>query len=173
MRARHAVRLLTCATRVTLAGLALVPGVIRSAVAQTDTTPRPHPHPRIRAQALVERALASHHEITGIDLAAFSEPSCSTIASSDAQELGEPCEAEELAPIRSGKPHVEEEKDGVDITVPLYSAAGELVGTISLEFKPGSGESTPQLVERARAVARELRTLIASRATLFDVVPSR
>lgn len=153
--------------RLPLLALALIAGVSPSAATQGPAPARP----RLYAQQLVEQALAAHPEVAGVALAARSEQGCTTIAATDPKEVGEACDEDEVGPMRSGQPHVQKEKDGFDITVPLYDAAGAIVGAVGMDFKPAPAQSGSELVERAQTIARELRPWIASKAKLFDVVP--
>src|SRR6516165_6452873 len=123
---------------------------------------------KIVAQKLVDEALAKHPEVTGIELAAPTSKGCSTIASTDPKDVGEKCDQDELGPLQTGKPFVEREKDGFDATLPLHDAAGKIIGTIGMDFKPEPGQTESVIIDQASKIVRELETQIPSRGRLFE-----
>jgi hypothetical protein len=72
------------------------------------------------AQMLVEQTQAKHPEADEIGISVSSSHGCRTIASTDAGDIGEACEKEDSEPMRTGKPYVEKEKDGFDLSVPPW-----------------------------------------------------
>jgi hypothetical protein len=123
---------------------------------------------KIVAQKLVDEALAKHPEVTGIELAAPTSKGCSTIASTDPKGVGEKCDQDELGPLRTGKPFVEKETDGFDATLPLHDAAGKIIGTIGMDFKPKPGQTESIIIDQASKIVRELETQVPSKARLFE-----
>lgn len=102
------------------------------------------------AQKLVEDMLSKHPEADEIGISAVSPHGCRTIASTDSGDIGEVCEKDDSEPMRTGKPYVEKEKNGFDISVPLHDSAGKLIGSVGIGFKPHAGQTEAVLVEQAR-----------------------
>jgi len=111
---------------------------------------------KIFAQKLVETAVAKHPELSSMELAVTPPggQNCLTIASTEAKDLGEKCDEDEFAAMRTGKPFAEKEEDGFDITVPLHDATGKLIGTVGLDFKPKPGQQETGVIEQATRIAR-------------------
>jgi len=132
------------------------------------------PADKIFAQQLVEQAMAKHPEVSGVELSSTPPGKrCVTIASTEAKDLGEKCDNDEFTALKTNKPFVEKEKEGgkevYDITVPLHDAAGKLIGTVGLDFKPEPGQQESKVVELAQQVVREMETQIPSKAKLFEL----
>ncbi len=125
---------------------------------------------KILAQKVVEEVAAKHPEVTGLELAAArtAAGACKTIASTDPKDLGEKCDKDEFTALKSNQPFVEKEKDGYDVTIPLHDAAGAVLGTLGLDFKPEPGQQQDAVVRQARVIAAEIEKRIASRAQLFQ-----
>ena len=64
---------------------------------------------KITAQKVVEEVKAAHPEITGLEIAATKSQSegCKTIAATEAQEVGQKCDKDELTAIKTNPPFVE------------------------------------------------------------------
>jgi hypothetical protein len=122
---------------------------------------------KILAQKLVEETLAKHAETDEIGISVRSSHGCKTIASTDSGDIGETCEKSASEPMRTGKPHVEKEKDGYDISVALHDATGTLVGSLGIGFKRAAGQTETGLVELAGKISREMEAQIPSRASLI------
>jgi hypothetical protein len=75
------------------------------------------------AQKLVEATLAKHPESDEISISANTSRGCIGIASTDKSDIGGKCEKEDSEPMRTGKPIVENEKDGFDVSLPLHDSA--------------------------------------------------
>jgi hypothetical protein len=112
--------------------------------------------------------LSKYLEADEIGISALSSHGCRTIASTDSGDIGEACEKDDSEPMRTGKPYVEKEKDGFDISVPLHDSAGKLIGTVGIGFKPHAGQSEAALVDQARKIASEMETQLSSKAKLFE-----
>jgi hypothetical protein len=123
--------------------------------------------PKIFAQALVEKTAAKHAELAGLELATVppDQHDCVTIAATDAKEIGDKCEKGELIVMETGKPTVEKEEDGFDVTLPLH-VGGKTIGFIGRGFKPGQDEAG--LLGQANPIAKELESQIPSKAKLFE-----
>ena len=131
---------------------------------------RQAPKLKIFAQRLVEQTLAKHPEVSGIELSIRSSTGCSTIAASDRKDIGERCDQDELEPIRTGKPWVEEESDGFDITLSLHDTTGQLIGAVGMDFKPKAGQRRSSVLDSAEKIRQELEAQIPSQAKLLEPV---
>ncbi|HEV2182354.1 MAG TPA: PDC sensor domain-containing protein [Candidatus Acidoferrales bacterium] len=118
------------------------------------------------AQKLVEDTHAQHPEATEIGIVTVSAKGCRTIASTDKGDIGEKCETDDSAPIRTGKPYVEKEKDGYDVSLPLHDAAGKAIGAVGIEFKLEVGQTAANMTEKAKQIAGEMEKQIPSKAAL-------
>ncbi|MHB8486368.1 MAG: PDC sensor domain-containing protein [Candidatus Acidiferrales bacterium] len=118
------------------------------------------------AQKLVEQTHAQHPEATEIGIVTMSARGCRTIASTDKGDIGEKCEADDSAPIRTGKPYVEKEKDGYDVSLPLHDATGKAIGAVGIEFKLEAGQTAANMTEKAKRIAGEMEKQIPSKAAL-------
>jgi hypothetical protein len=127
----------------------------------------PSTQKRIFAQALVENTLAKHPGLAGVGLATVPPEGhdCVTIADTDAKELGDKCDKGEVAVMKTGKPTVEKEGDGYDVTLPLH-VSGKSIGIIGMDFKLDQEEAG--LLDRAKAIAKEMEDQISSKAKLFE-----
>lgn len=118
------------------------------------------------AQKLVEDTHAQHPEATEIGIVTVSARGCRTIASTDKGDIGEKCEADDSAPIRTGKPYVEKEKDGYDVSLPLHDSTGKAIGAVGIEFKLEVGQTKASVTEQAKKIADEMEKQIRSKAAL-------
>lgn len=125
---------------------------------------------KIFAQALAEQALAKHPEISGIELAVRSSTGCLTVAASDPKDIGEKCDKDELEPMRTGKPSVEKEKDGFDVTLAIHDRTGEVIGTVGMDFKAKPGQQRSSVIEAAEKIRQELEAEIPSLPRLLEPV---
>src|SRR5579864_2698204 len=129
--------------------------------AQTAT----HPTKTV-AQKLVEDTHAQHPEATEIGIVTVSAKGCRTIASTDKGDVGEKCESDDSAPMKTGKPYAEKEKDGYDISLPLHDATGMAIGAVGIEFKLEAGQTAANMIEKAKRIAGEMEKQIPSKAAL-------
>jgi hypothetical protein len=122
---------------------------------------------RIFAQVLVESTVAKHAELAGLELATTPPDGhdCTTIAATDVKEMGDKCDKGELAVMKTGKPTVEKEGDGYDVTLPLH-VSGKTIGIIGMDFKLDQKESG--LVDRANVIAKEVEDQIPAKSKLFE-----
>ena len=118
------------------------------------------------AQKLVEQTRAQHPEATEIGIVAASARGCRTIASTDKGDIGEKCESDDSAPIRTGKPYVEKEKDGYDVSLQLHDSTGKAIGAVGIEFKLEAGQTKASVTEQAEKIAGEMAKQISSKAAL-------
>ena len=146
-----------------------VSGVVN---AQRPKTPSAKASP-IRAQQLVDDFVKAHPDLAALEIALTSPQGCRTIAATAREDVGEKCDADELGPIRTGKPDVEEptKADPVyDITQALHDAAGTLIGAAGMDLQPAVGNRAAAIA-RAAALLRELESLIPSKAALTEPIP--
>jgi sensor histidine kinase regulating citrate/malate metabolism len=120
------------------------------------------------AQKLVEATLAKHPESDEIAISTNTSRGCVGIASTDKTDIGEKCEKEDTQPMRTGKPSIEKEKDGFDVSLPLHDSTGKIIGTVGVGFKPAQGQTEASVTEMARKIAAEMEAQIPSKAKLFE-----
>ena len=123
----------------------------------------------ILAQQIVDRFVAAHPELAALELAVTGDKGCKTIAATSHEDIGEACDADELGPIKTGKPDVEEpsKKDPVyDITQALHDASGTLIGAVGMDHTPSTAPTRDAVVARALELLHELEKEIPSRAAL-------
>jgi len=129
-------------------------------------------HDKILAQKVVEEIKTAHTEITGLELAAARSASegCKTIAATEANEVGQKCDEDELTAMKTNKPFVEQEKDEFDVTLPIHDSAGTIIGTAGMDFKAEPGRTKETVTRQARQIASELEKRFPSREKLFEPV---
>src|ERR1700675_328244 len=122
---------------------------------------------RIFAQVLVESTVAKHAELAGLEIATTPPDGhdCTTIAATDVKEMGDKCDKGELAVMKTGKPTIEKEGDGYDVTLPLH-VSGKTIGIIGMDFRLDQKESG--LVDRASVIAKEVEDQIPAKSKLFE-----
>jgi len=120
------------------------------------------------AQKLVETTQANHPESDEIGISAITSRGCVGIASTDKSDIGEKCEKEDSGAMRTGKPVVEKEKDGFDVTLALHDSTGKTIGALGVGFKPAPGQTGASVTEQARKIASEIEAQIPSKAKLFE-----
>jgi hypothetical protein len=131
---------------------------------------RPAAPDKITAQKVAEEVAAAHPEITGLEIAATKSESegCKTIAATEAQEVGQKCDKDELTAAKTNAPFVEKEKDGFDVTLPLHDSLGKVMGTAGMDFKPEPGQKKSDVVNKAKQIASELEKRLTSKEQLFE-----
>jgi hypothetical protein len=134
---------------------------LASAQTKTHTT-------KTFAQKLVEATQAKHSEADEISISATTSHGCVEIASTDKSDIGGKCEKEDSEPMRTGKPVVEKEKDGFDVSLPLHDSMGNMIGAVGVGFKPAPGQTESSVVEQAQIIAAEMGMQIPSKAKLFE-----
>jgi hypothetical protein len=124
----------------------------------------------IRAQKVVTEIKAAHPEITGLELAASrsEQEGCKTIAATEVKEIGEKCDEDEFAAMKTDQPFVEKEKDEFDATLPIHDAAGKIIGTVGMDFKAGKGQTKETVTHQAKQIVSELEKRITAKEQLFE-----
>lgn len=124
---------------------------------------------RIKAQKVVSELKAAHPEITSLELAATRSPKegCRTIAATEANEIGQKCDKDELTAIKTDSPFVEQEKDEFDVTLPMHDSAGKIIATAGMDFK-AAGQTRNTVTQQAKLIAAELERRFTSKSQLFE-----
>ena len=120
------------------------------------------------AQKLVEATQAKHPESDEIGISANTSRGCIGIASTDKSDIGGKCEKEDSEPMRTGKPVVEKEKDGFDVSLPLHDSTGQIIGAVGVGFKSAPGQTEATVTQQAQKIAAEMEMQIPSKAKLFE-----
>ena len=120
------------------------------------------------AQRLVEATQSKHPEADEVGISAVTSRGWVGIASTDKGDIGEKCEKDDSEPMRTGKPFVEKEKDGFDVSLPLHDASGKIVGSVGVGFKPAAGQTQAAVTQQAEKIAHEMEAQIPSKASLFE-----
>lgn len=126
---------------------------------------------KILAQQLVETTHAKHPETDEIGISAVTSRGCIGIASTDRSDIGEKCEKDDSEPMRTGKPFVEKERDGFDVSLLLHDSSGKIIGSVGIGFKTAPGQTRDSVTEKARKIASEMEAQIPSKASLFRRSP--
>lgn len=123
---------------------------------------------KIMAQSALEQVKAAHPEIASLEIAALRTPDgCKTIAATEAKEVGEKCDEDELAAQRTNQPYVEEEKDEFDVTLPIHDSAGKLIATAGMDFSSKPGRTKDTVMRDAQKIGAELEKKFPSESDLF------
>jgi cell division septation protein DedD len=120
------------------------------------------------AQKLVETTRAKHPESDEIGISANTSHGCIGIASTDKSDIGGKCEKEDSEPMRTGKPVVEKEKDGFDVSLPLHDSTGKIIGAVGIGFKSAPGQTEASVTDQAVKIVAEMEVQIPSKAKLFE-----
>ena len=117
----------------------------------------------------MEEIKAGHPEITGLEIAATKSQAdgCKTIAATEANEVGQKCDKDEMTAIRTNKPFVEKEKDEFDVTLPIHDSTGKTMATAGMDFKLKPNRTKVSVVSEAQRIAAELEKRFASKDDLF------
>jgi len=133
----------------------------------SSTQTKTHPG-KTFAQKLVEATQAKHPESDEIGISANTSRGCIGIASTDKSDIGGKCEKEDSEPMRTGKPVVEKEKDGFDVSLPLHDSTGQIIGAVGVGFKSAPGQTEATVTQQAQKIAAEMEMQIPSKAKLFE-----
>ena len=153
------------AVRSTVVSVVLV-GVVGCGV--VTTSPGRAASGKIFAQKLVEEALPKHSEVTGLEISAITNGGCKTIAATDPKDLGEKCDKDELQPLQTGEPFVDQESDGFDVTLPLHDENGKIIAVVGLDFKTTSGQTKESVVKQGKEIVIEMESQVHSKDKLFQ-----
>ncbi len=120
------------------------------------------------AQRLVDSAHARHPDADEIGILANTPEGCYGIASTDQSDVGEKCEADDVGPMRTGKPSVEKEGRGFDVSVVLHDAKGRTVGVLAVGFEGRPGRTEASAREITEKMAAEMAHRIPSKEKLLE-----
>ncbi len=120
------------------------------------------------AQKLVEATRMKHAEADEIGISTTTRRGCIGIAATDKSDIGEKCEKDDVEPMHTGKPFVEKEKDGFDVSLPLHDSTGKLISVVGIGFKAAAGQTEASVTEQAQKIASEMEAQIPSKAKLFE-----
>src|SRR6267154_485582 len=125
----------------------------------------------IFAQKVVEEIKAANPEIPGLEVAAI-KPSkgCQTIAATEAKEIGQKCDKDELTARKTNRPFVEQEKTEFDVTLPIHDPAGKIIATAGMDFNLETGRTKETVVAEALKIGVELERRLTSMSELFRPV---
>ena len=115
-----------------------------------------------QAQHLVDLTAQRHPELS----VNHGQEGCVTIAATQAKDLGEKCDDDEAAALKTLKPFVEHEPDGFDVTAPLHDATGNLIGTLGIDFKPQARQTNASILKLTSGLLREIEQKIPSKEFL-------
>src|SRR6266581_1202821 len=85
-----------------------------------------------------------------------------------AARVGKKSDPEDIKAMQTGRAVVLKEEGNFDVTLPLHTASGKVIGAIGLTFKPHGTERESSAAERARKMAAELEKQITSETKLFE-----
>jgi hypothetical protein len=123
------------------------------------------------AQRVVEEIKAAHPEITGIELSATKPgKGCQNIAATEVNEIGEKCDKEDVMVMKTGRPFVEQEKKGFEVTLPIHDSAGKVIAAAGLDYRREAGRTKDAVASEAAKVATEIEQRLTSGDALFQPV---
>jgi TonB-dependent siderophore receptor len=127
------------------------------------------------AQELVDRTVARHRELVGLDLHATPPNGGESviIASRNAARIGKKSDQDDLEVIKTGTPFVEINKTGdqnVEVHLPMLDVSQAIVGEIEMTFPypPGSGFDRDALIAAGGKIRDEMARRLLDLASLFD-----
>jgi len=140
-------------------GVIVTAGMSVQLAAQSETT---------LAQRVIDEVKAAHPEITSLELAAKKPGSgCQTIAATEAKEIGEKCDNDELTAWNTNRPFIEQEKDEFDVTLPIHDSGGKVIATAGMDIKREGNRTKASVETEALKVAAELERRFRSEKDLF------
>jgi iron complex outermembrane receptor protein len=122
------------------------------------------------AQKLVDDLVAKHPDLVRIALHLTPPDRADNmiVACNVAARIGRKSDPEDLKAMQTGKPVVLKEEGNFDVTLPLHTASGKVIGAIGLTFKPQGNEQESAAAGRAKKMAAEVEKQITSEAKLFE-----
>ncbi len=122
------------------------------------------------AQKLVDELAAKYPELVriGLHLTPPNRVDNIIVACNIAARIGQKSDPEDLKAMHTGKVVVLKEEGNFDVTLPLHTASGKVIGAIGLTFKPLGNEQASSAAERAKRMAAEVEKQIPSEKKLFD-----
>jgi len=116
------------------------------------------PQGEILAQKLVDDLTAKHPGLVRVamHLTPLNRSDIIIVACNITARIGKKSDPEDLTAMRTGKAVVLERGGNFDVTLPMRTASGKVIGALGLTFKPQANEQEPAAVERAKKMASEL-----------------
>jgi hypothetical protein len=151
--------------------------IVALALPTISLAQRPDPPAWTYAQRLVDETVARYRSVTSVELALVRDGACLTVAATAPEDIGEQCDADELDPIRTGAPAVDEptrEDPVYDITQALHDSTGRVIGAVGMDIVPEAGMDRAAVLRLAHRVLAELERRIPSAERLGEPAePSR
>ena len=129
---------------------------------------KPAPQAKGMAQQLVNKIHSQYPELAEIGLSAKKAKGCVTVASTDKKDIGEKCERDAIAPMKTGKTSIEKEGARYAVSLPLRDIHGKVVGSLGLEFKPKPGQTKASILSQAKKIASQMGSKISSQTSLIQ-----
>ena len=132
------------------------------------------PAPKIFAQKVVNDTLAAHPELQGLEISSAyaQKDKCQTIASDEANGIGENCDQDEYDVMKSNKPFVDLAEDNgtkfYDVNIPIHDTSGKVVAVVGIDFKPDPKQTAAQASAQAEKIAKEIEAKVPTREKLFE-----
>lgn len=126
---------------------------------------------KIYAQALVDGAIARHPELTVMALHVTPPKSeKNVIIASNIGRIGKEGDAEDLAVVKTGKPHYVVDRDHAkyEAELPLLDANRRIVGALGLVFPYQPGDDQAKLAKRAEEIRDDLARHISHVGNLME-----
>ena len=139
-----------------------------SAPAAKLAASKPAPQAKGMAQQLVNKIHSQYPDIAEIGLSTKKAKGCVTIASTDKKDVGEKCERDAIAPMKTGKTSIEKEGARYAVSLPLRDIHGKVVGSLGLEFKPKPGQTKASILSQAKKIASQMGSKISSQSSLIQ-----
>jgi len=122
------------------------------------------------AQKLVDSTMQKNPDLAGLELSATppGKSTCIAIAATEPKDMGEKCDKDEFTALKTGKPFIEKESDGYDVTASLHDVNGKVVGTIGIDFKLQPGQTNASIRRRTAELLKQIEPQIQSKDALFQ-----
>ena len=115
------------------------------------------------AQAIVEKLASENHDV--VRLTVHTTPptggAVCAVASTSADKLNKPSDAEDLQAMQTGKTVVLDEAGAVDVTVPILQRYGQWTAVVGVTLRGASGQTREQTVAKATQIARAVEKEMA------------
>jgi len=125
---------------------------------------------KITAQKLVDDLATKYPDLVRIGMH-LTPPNSSDnliVACNIAARIGRKSDLEDLKAMQTGKPVVLKEEGNFDVTLPLHTASGKLIGALGLTLRAQDNDREARAIERAKKIASEMEKQIRSKASLFE-----
>ena len=116
-----------------------------------------------KLQAAIDEAKSSAPNVQVISIhAKQSDGKTTKIASTKAAGIGSPSDPEDIEAIANNKVVVIEDKDLVDVTVPMSIGGGKPLAVAGIKIVPSSGTSTAAVQKQAEEIAKKLQSVLVA-----------